>query len=148
MLIDFKSAKLLVFIDSLFANNSNLISQISFIVVLVNKQIIEDRMLALKGNLLHQLSTKCRRVTRSVLVSKIYVIVTGFDLSYMLLITLRIVTKELNLLVIPLILYIDSFSLYKYFVKLGTTLKKRLIIDILVLQQLYEYQEIYTVRQI
>ena len=69
----------------------------------------------------------------SVLALEIYIIVTGFDFNYILLITLRIITKELGLLVIPLILCTDSFSLYKYFVKLGITLEKKLIIDILVL---------------
>ena len=77
--------------------------------------------------------TKYKRVTRNVLVLKIYVIVAGFDLGYMLLITLHIITKELGLLAIPLVFYTDSFSLYKYFVKFRIILEKKLIIDILIL---------------
>ena len=37
---------------------------------------------------------------------------------------------------------IDSFSLYKYLVKLGTIHEKRLMIDIIVIQQSYERREI------
>jgi hypothetical protein len=34
---------------------------------------------------------------------------------------------------VPLVVYIDSKSLYEYLVKLGTTREKRLIIDIICL---------------
>ena len=47
--------------------------------------------------------------------------------------TLKIITNQLELLVIPIIIYTNSYSLYKYLVKLSTTKEKRLIIDIMVL---------------
>jgi len=40
----------------------------------------------------------------------------------------------------------NSFSLYEYLVKLGTTKEKRLMIDIMALRQLYERRELIEVR--
>ena len=39
----------------------------------------------------------------------------------------------------------NSFSLYEYLVKLGTTKEKRLMIDIMALRQLYERRELIEV---
>ena len=72
--------------------------------------------------------------------------VTGFDLRYVLIETLQIVTIKINLPLVPLILYTDLFLLYKCFVKLNITREKRLIIDIIVLQQSYKYKKAYTVQ--
>jgi len=47
--------------------------------------------------------------------------------------TLKIIIDRLELPVIPIIIYTDLFSLYKYLVKLGTTKEKRLIINIIAL---------------
>ena len=44
-----------------------------------------------------------------------------------------IIDKALEIEV-PLVIYIDSKSLYKYLVKLGTTREKRLIIDVIYLR--------------
>ena len=48
-------------------------------------------------------------------------------------ITLKIITDQLELLIIPIIIYTDLYSLYKYLVKLSTIKEKRLIINIIVL---------------
>jgi len=59
---------------------------------------------------------KYRRVTQSVLASKLYSIVYGFNIGAIVqLIVNR--ALEINLL---LVIYIDSKSLYEYLVKLGT----------------------------
>ena len=47
--------------------------------------------------------------------------------------TLKIIIDRLKLPIIPTIIYTDLYSLYKYLVKLSTTKKKRLIIDIMAL---------------
>jgi hypothetical protein len=52
--------------------------------------------------------------------------------------TLKIITDRLKLPVIPTIVCTDSYSLYECLVKLGTTKEKRLIINIIVLQQSYK----------
>lgn len=43
---------------------------------------------------------------------------------------------------LPLIVCIDSFSLYECLVKIGTTREKRLMIDISAIHQAYERREI------
>ena len=45
--------------------------------------------------------------------------------------TLKIITDRLKLPVIPIIVYTNLYSLYKYLVKLSTIKKKRLIINIM-----------------
>jgi hypothetical protein len=47
--------------------------------------------------------------------------------------TLKIITDQFKLPVIPIIVYTDSYSLYKCLVKLNTTKEKRLIINIIAL---------------
>ena len=59
---------------------------------------------------------KYKRVTRSILVSKLYSIAYGFNISSLVK---SIINKVLEIEVL-LVVYIDSKSLYKYLVKLGT----------------------------
>jgi hypothetical protein len=47
--------------------------------------------------------------------------------------TLKIITDQLTLPVIPIIVYTDLYSLYKCLVKLSTIKEKRLIINIIAL---------------
>jgi hypothetical protein len=49
---------------------------------------------------------------------------------------------------VPLVVYIDSKSLYECLVKLGTTREKRLMIDVMCLRQAYERREITEVKWI
>jgi hypothetical protein len=59
---------------------------------------------------------KYKRVTRSVLASELYGIAHGFNISSLVK---SIINKVLEIKV-PLIIYIDSKSLYEYLVKLRT----------------------------
>ncbi|KAI0991655.1 hypothetical protein K3495_g16532, partial [Podosphaera aphanis] len=118
-----------VFTDSSFANNSDYSSQIGFIIVLADNK---------NCNIIHWSSTKCKRVTRSVLASELYAMVAGFDAACVLKATAdSIMNKN-----IPLVICIDSYSLYECLVKLGTTKEKRLMIDISAIRQAYERREI------
>jgi hypothetical protein len=72
----------------------------------------------------------------------------GVNIAYIIGSTLNMVTKQLNLPMIPIIIYTDSYSLYEYLVKLGITKKKRLIIDIIAIRQSYERRELQEVRWI
>jgi hypothetical protein len=47
-----------------------------------------------------------------------------------------------------MIIYTDSYSLYKYLVKLRTIKEKRLMIDIMALRQSYERRELMEIRWI
>ncbi|KAF1972351.1 hypothetical protein BU23DRAFT_580957 [Bimuria novae-zelandiae CBS 107.79] len=100
---------------------------LGFILMLVNKSTDSDNTFTIYGNIIHYSLTKCKRVTRSVLASKIYSI---------------IITERLGLPVVPLVICTDSYSLYECLIKLGTTKEKRLIIDIIALRQSYERREI------
>jgi hypothetical protein len=72
-------------------------------------------------------------VTRNVLVSEIYRIVSRVDIVITIKITLDAILTRLDLFMIPIVVYIDSFLLYEYLVKLDITKKKYLIIDIIAL---------------
>ncbi|KAK1920477.1 hypothetical protein P3342_002777 [Pyrenophora teres f. teres] len=89
--VNLREAKLMVFVDGSFANNKDLSSQLSFVLVLVNESIDADTF-TIQGNVIHYSSTKCKRVTRSVLASEIYSMVNGFDIGIAIATTLRMVT--------------------------------------------------------
>jgi len=93
-------------------------------------------------------STKCKRVTRAVLVSKLYAITVGIDIAISISTTLNLIIRQLGIDAIPTVIYTDSFSLYEYIVKLGTIREKRLIIDIIVIRQSYERRELSKIRWI
>jgi hypothetical protein len=131
--LDLLLAKLYVFIDGSFANNKDLSSQIEFEVILANKTIREDEFI-IYGNLIYWSLIKSKRVTKSVLVSEIYGMVVGTDISFAISFTLKIITEQLELPAIPTIVCTDSFLLYECLVKLGTTKEKRLMIDIMAIR--------------
>ena len=76
--------KIYAFVDASFANNKDLLSQIGYVIVLGNETKTDETTVSLHSNILHWSSTKCKRVTRSVLTSELYVIVAGFDISAVL----------------------------------------------------------------
>ncbi|KAF7565969.1 hypothetical protein PtrM4_054030 [Pyrenophora tritici-repentis] len=145
--VNLMEAKLMVFVDGSFANNKDLSSQLGFVLMLVNESI-DANTFTIQGNVIHHSSTKCKRITRSVLASEIYGMVNGFDIGIAVATTLRIVTERLGLPAIPLVICTDSYSLYECLVKLGTTKEKRLMIDIMALRQSYERREITEIRWI
>lgn len=146
--LDLAKANLTVFVDGSFANNRDLSSQIGFVIALVNEFQNDKTKYTLRGNVLHWSSTKCKRVTRSVLASEIYGMVNGFDLGTVISSTLKMITTQLGLPPIPLSICTDSYSLYECLVKLGTTKEKRLMVDIMSLRQSYEKREIHEIRWI
>ncbi|KAF1937740.1 hypothetical protein EJ02DRAFT_411729 [Clathrospora elynae] len=146
--VNLVDAKLMVFVDGSFANNSDLSSQLGFILMLVNESTNADGTFTIRGNVIHYSSTKCKRVTRSVLASEIYGMVNGFDMGIAIATTLRMITERLGLAAVPLVICTDSYSLYECLVKLGTTKEKRLMIDIMALRQSYERREITEIRWI
>jgi hypothetical protein len=60
--------------------------------------------------------------------------------------TLKIIIDQLKLPIIPIIVCTDSYSLYKYLVKLSTIKEKCLIINIIVLWQSYKQQELFKIQ--
>jgi hypothetical protein len=120
--LDKESLRLIVFTDASFAGNRDLSSQIGYVLVLADG--------SRHANTIHWSSTKCKRVTRSVLASKLYGMAHGFNIGGLVKSTIN---KALEIEV-PLVVYIDSKSLYECLVKLGITREKRLIIDVICLR--------------
>jgi hypothetical protein len=83
-----------------------------------------------------------------VLASELYGIVNRFDNTIAISTTLQQVVRTLSIPQIPVIVCSNSKSLYDCLVKLGTTNKKRLMIDIMSLRESYENREINEVRWI
>jgi hypothetical protein len=59
--------------------------------------------------------------------------VSGVNIAIAIRTTLKIIIDRLELPIIPIIVYTNLYSLYKYLVKLSTIKEKRLIINIIVL---------------
>ena len=64
---------------------------------------------------------------------EIYGMVSGVDIVIAIRTTLKIIIDRLKLPAIPIIVYTNLYSLYKYLVKLSTIKEKRLIINIMAL---------------
>ena len=127
----------MVFIDASFANNRDLLSQIGFIIIFMdyNQDV----------NILYQSLIKYKRVTRSVLASKLYILAYSFNIAAVIKLTIQ---KVLQLEQLPLVLYTNLKSLYNCLVKLGIIQEKRLIVDLIYLYQAYKRYKIIEVKQI
>src|SRR6266571_5764077 len=132
MPINLPTAKLFIFINRLFANNKDFSSQLGYKIVIMNKSTKENDF-TIHSNLIHWSSTKSKRVTQSVLASKIYRMVGRVDMAVAIGTTLKMITDQLKLPIIPIIVCTNSYSLYKCLVKLNTTKEKHLMIDIITL---------------
>jgi hypothetical protein len=89
--LELATAKLFVFINSSFANNKDLSSQIRYVIILANKIAGLDKF-TIRGNLIYWSSTKSKKITRSMLASKIYGMITGVDIVYTISSTLKLIT--------------------------------------------------------
>ena len=142
-------AKLFIFTDGSFANNRDLSSQLGYVIALGTEHSTgTGHDFEIQGNIVHWNSTKCKRVTRSVLASELYGMVGGFDSAIALSTTLQQIVRNFNMPGIPVVICTDSKSLYDCLVKLGTTNEKRLMIDIMSIRESYEKREITEIRWI
>ena len=146
--VDLDSAALYIFVDASFANNRDLSFQIGYIIVLGNETSRSGNVIKLRGNIIHWSSTKCRRVTRSVLASEILAMTNGVDIGYALGETMDQIMGQLQQPPVAIVVCTDSFSLYECVVKLGTTKEKRLMIDVMAMRQMYERRELVEIRWI
>jgi hypothetical protein len=100
------------------------------------------------GNFVYWFSVKCKRIIKSVFASKVYAMAYSVDIAVVIR---TIINKIINRLRLPkafVVVCINFLFLYEYFVKLGTIKEKRLMIDIMVLRQIYERQKVFDVRWI
>ncbi len=133
--LDSTKLQLMIFTNSFFANNRDLFSQIDYVICLVDSK---------HANIVHWSSVKCKRVIRSVLAAELYALVHDFDLDVVLKATLSAILDRF----VFLVLCTDFKSLYDCLVKLDTTQKKRLMIDVMSLRQSYERRKITKIKWI
>ena len=79
---DIKTLQLLIFTDSLFINNKDLLSQIRYILVLAD--------LLNKVNIIYQSSVKYKRITKSILAFKLYNMAYSFNISIIIKATVKL----------------------------------------------------------
>jgi hypothetical protein len=77
-----------------------------------------------------------------VLASEIYNMVKSVDIAIAINTIIKIITEQLRFSQTLIVVCTDLYLLYECLVKLGSTQEKRLIINIIALQQLYERKEI------
>ena len=131
---DEHTIEVVAFTDTAFANNKDLSSQLGYVIAL--------RDASGKCNVVHWSSSKCRRVTKSVLAAELYALVLGFDVASCIKATVdKIYGKQ-----IPLVICTDSRSVFDALTRLGTTAGKLLMIDVAMLRQSYERREIAEVK--
>ena len=113
--------KLIIFIDALFTNNTDLLLQIGYIIVLMDN--------IGKANIIYWLLIKCKRVIRSVLAIKLYKMAHSFNI----IVVIKLIINKILFIITPLILYTDLKLFFNYLVRLGTTQEKCLMINIMCL---------------
>jgi hypothetical protein len=123
----------MIFIDVAFVNTIDLHSQIDYVIYLIDD---------VHANLIYWSSIKCKRVIRSVLATKLYVMINDFDVEAII----KSIIERMLHIFLSLILLTDSKSFYDCFVKLDTIAEKKLMIDLMFLKQSYERREIAEIR--
>ncbi|CAE7020321.1 hypothetical protein PTTW11_03045 [Pyrenophora teres f. teres] len=146
--VKMEDLKLYAMVDASFANNKDMSSQIEYVIILGNEITSSDSSFKIRSNIVHWSSTKCKRVTRSVLASEIYAMAHGVDIALAIGTTIDMIIDQLSLPKVPIVAYTDSRSLYDCLVKLGTTKEKRLMIDIMALREAYERSDLIDIRWI
>jgi hypothetical protein len=125
----------MIFTNSFFANNRDLFSQIDYVIYFVDSKHV---------NIVHWSLIKCKRVIRSVFAAELYALIHDFDLDVAFKATLSAILDRF----VSFALCIDFKSLYDCLVKLDTTQKKRLMIDVMSLRQSYERRKITKIKWI
>lgn len=124
--LDLDTLHLRVYSDSASANNTDLSSQLAFIVLLCDKHN--------NCNVINFSSHKSRRIVRSVLGGEVYAFEDSFDASYTIKRDLELTLKR----PVCLNIFTDSKSLFDIITKCSSTTEKRLLIDIQTVREAYE----------
>jgi hypothetical protein len=129
--------KLYAMVNASFANNPDLSSQMGYVIVLGNERVTKESFEFI-GNIIHWFFVKCKRITRSVLASKVYAMAEGVDIAVVIGTTINRIIAKLGAPSVFIVVCTDFLFFYECFVKLGTIKEKRLIINIMVIRQAYE----------
>lgn len=122
----------MLFSDSAFANADTVYSQIGFVLLLTDDS---DNC-----NIVHYGSSRCKRVTRSVMAAELRVLVYGFDTSFVVRHTLAEALGN----IVPLDAFVDSRTVFNAIAKTSNTLEKRLQIDASALRESHKNGEMRT----
>lgn len=117
--------RLIFFSDTSFNTHPDHVSQITFLVLLVD----EDKTC----NILHYVSRRCKRVTRSVFAAELLALVEGLDVTSALADPLTEILGRK----IPVWGCVDSRTVYNVVVLLGSLTEKRLSVGVAVLKEAY-----------
>lgn len=123
--LDQDSLKLVVYIDSSYANTVDHKSQLGFIVCLADK--------SQRCSILHFSSHKSHRVARSSMAAETLAFVDGFDNAFLIKHDLeRILARH-----IPLLMMTDSKALFDVLTRARYTTERRLMVDIASAREAY-----------
>lgn len=126
------SMKLYVFVDSGHNTNQDKASQLGMIACLVDRQH--------NCHIIHWHSTKCQRVTRSMLAGELYAFSMGYDYSM----SLRMVFRQINV-ELPLYIFNDAKSIFDTITASERLRELRSMADTADIRRAYKHNEITNV---
>lgn len=115
--VKLEKARFSLFTDASFANADRFKSQMGFVLVIGDGE---------NSNIIHYGSSRCRRVTRSVMAAELHALFYGFDSAYVA----RDILHELRGRKLDIDGYVDSRTVFNVVAKNSSTLEKRLQIDV------------------
>ena len=131
-----KTSTIVGYSDASFAGNSDHSSQLGLVIVLKdNKE---------RASLVHYVSWKCRRVTRSILAAEVHAFAACLDCC----ITLAHDLKKMLGRDLKVALMTDSKSLFDTVTKLTAALEKRLLINIFSIREAFQKGDIFNIAHI
>lgn len=128
--LDMDTMRLALITDASFANAKQLRSQLEFLILMADRNET--------ANLIHFGSSRCRRVTRSILAAEKHDLVLGFDQAFVMWDTFCKIQGR----PVKLEAYVDSRLVSDVIAKDVNTSKKCLQIDILVFRRSYANGEL------
>jgi hypothetical protein len=118
-----------------------------YVIVLGNERATEESF-EFTGNIIHWLSVKCKRITKSVLASEVYTMAEGVNMAVAIGTTINKIVAKLGALSVFIVVCTDFLFFYECLMKLGTIKEKRFIINIMAIRQVYERQKVRDIRWI
>lgn len=117
------SSKIVIPIDTSFANTRGMKRQLGYVIFMVDKHI--------RCNILHYGSKRCQRITRSVMAANVQGLILGFDFSFLI----KSMVDEILGTNIRILAMIERKTMFNFVAKDRRSTERRLQFDILPLCQ-------------